>query len=58
VLKDPHAFFRRGTTGSGRELLTDDEYADYLARIARLATPDLLTWLHREGTAHRFAESS
>jgi len=48
VLKDSNAFFRRGTSGAGRELLTDDEYAAYLDRAAELAAPpDLLTWLHR-----------
>jgi aryl sulfotransferase len=49
VLKDGTAFFRRGTSGSGRELLTSDELAHYHARAARLAPRDLLAWLHREG---------
>jgi aryl sulfotransferase len=48
VLKDQRAFFRRGTSGSGRELLSADEYAGYLARVAELAPPDLLDWLHRD----------
>jgi len=48
VLKDKAAFFRRGTSGSGRELLSRDELAHYHARISRLAPPDLLAWLHRE----------
>ena len=47
ILKDPNAFFRRGTSGAGRELLTDADYAHYLDRAAQLAPPDLLTWLHR-----------
>jgi hypothetical protein len=47
VLLDSNAFFRRGTSGAGRELLTDEEYAAYLDRAAKLAPPDLLTWLHR-----------
>ena len=47
VLKDAGAFFRRGTSGSGRELLTDDELARYYARTASMAPPSLLTWLHR-----------
>jgi hypothetical protein len=47
IMKDPNAFFRRGTSGAGRELLTEDEYAHYLERAARLAPPDLLTWLNR-----------
>jgi hypothetical protein len=46
-MKDTNAFFRRGTSGSGRELLTPEEYAHYLDRAAGLAPPDLLTWLNR-----------
>jgi aryl sulfotransferase len=48
VLKDSAAFFRRGTSGAGRELLSDAEVARYRARAAQLAQPDLLAWLHRE----------
>jgi aryl sulfotransferase len=59
VLKDRRAFFRRGTTGNGRELLSDQEYADYLCRAATLAPPDLLAWLHRDvSPVHPAAESS
>jgi hypothetical protein len=47
VVKNSAAFFRRGTSGAGRELLTDDEVAHYEARTAELAPPDLLAWLHR-----------
>ena len=47
VLKDAAAFFRRGISGSGRELLTDDELARYHACTAQMAPPSLLTWLHR-----------
>jgi len=46
VLKSTAAFFRRGSSGAGRELLTDGEFAHYLARTAQLAPPDLLAWLH------------
>jgi aryl sulfotransferase len=46
VLKSSAAFFRRGSSGAGRELLTDEEFAHYLARAAELAPPDLLAWLH------------
>ena len=45
LFKDKAAFFRRGTSGSGRELLTPGELARYHARIAQLAPPDLLAWL-------------
>jgi aryl sulfotransferase len=47
VLKDNAAFFRRGTSGAGRELLSDAEVAHYQARVSSMAPPDLLCWLHR-----------
>jgi aryl sulfotransferase len=47
LLKDPAAFFRRGSSGAGREVLTSAEYDAYLAHAARFAPPGLLTWLHR-----------
>jgi hypothetical protein len=53
LLKSSSAFFRRGSSGAGRELLTDDEYAHYLARTAALAPPDLLAWLHSPGHSRR-----
>jgi aryl sulfotransferase len=48
VLKNTAAFFRRGTSGAGREQLTGVELAHYNARAADMAPRDLLTWLHRE----------
>jgi len=48
ALKDPRAFFRRGISGSGRELLSAEEYAGYRARVAQLAPPELLACLHRD----------
>jgi hypothetical protein len=47
VLKDQAAFFRRGKSGAGAELLTSPELAEYHRRAAELAAPPLLTWLHR-----------
>jgi hypothetical protein len=47
VLKSPAAFFRRGSSGAGREQLTAAELAHYQARAATMAPRDLLTWLHR-----------
>ena len=47
ILVDNAAFFRRGTSGSGRELLTGAERARYHARAAQMAPPGLLSWLHR-----------
>ena len=46
VLKSSAAFFRRGSSGAGRELLSQAEAARYHARAAQLAPPDLLAWLH------------
>jgi len=47
VLIDPAAFFRRGTSGEGRRVLTAGELDHYRARVAVLAPPDLVAWLHR-----------
>jgi hypothetical protein len=47
VLKDQAHFFRRGSSGAGRELLSSGELAHYRARTNDLGTPDLLAWLHR-----------
>jgi aryl sulfotransferase len=46
LFKSNAAFFRRGTSGAGREILSDEEIAGYHARAAQLAPPDMLTWLH------------
>ena len=46
LFKNNAAFFRRGTSGAGRELLSDAELAAYHDRTARLAPADLLAWLH------------
>jgi len=51
VLKDPAAFFRRGTSGAGREVLTTEEIAHYHARAAELAPSEVLTWLHQNEVA-------
>ncbi|HWD56017.1 MAG TPA: sulfotransferase domain-containing protein [Acidimicrobiales bacterium] len=48
VLKDPSAFFRRGSSGEGTSILTAEELARYRARVAVLAPADLLAWLHRD----------
>jgi hypothetical protein len=47
ILMSRDAFFRRGHSGAGREVLTDAEYAHYQERAATMAPPDLLHWLHR-----------
>lgn len=50
IVPDPAFFFRRGTSGAGREILSDEELASYHARAAQLAPPDLIEWLHRRIT--------
>lgn len=47
VLKDPSAFFRRGSSGAGCEVLSAEEMAEYEHRAAALAPRDLISWLHR-----------
>jgi hypothetical protein len=47
VLKDDAAFFRSGRSGAGRELLSAEELAVYERRVAALAPPELVAWLHR-----------
>jgi hypothetical protein len=47
VLKDPAAFFRRGSSGAGRELLTDSEYHHYVERLGTLADEEVVGWLNR-----------
>jgi len=51
ILKSAAAFFRRGVSGSGQELLTAGELAHYYARAASLAPADMLRWLHRPALA-------
>ena len=46
VVEEPASFFRRGTSGAGREIVSDEEMAGYYARAAQLAPPDMLEWLH------------
>jgi len=47
ILRSTAAFFRRGSSGSGRELLTDNEFAHYRARVEQMAPKELVDWLHR-----------
>ena len=47
VLKDDGKFFRSGRSGQGRAVLRPDELAAYERRVASLADPDLVRWLHR-----------
>ncbi|MEV6487925.1 sulfotransferase domain-containing protein [Actinoplanes sp. NPDC051633] len=47
IVGDNALFFRRGTSGAAREILGEEEMSRYLARVATLAPPDLIEWLHR-----------
>jgi hypothetical protein len=47
VLKDPSRFFRRGSSGAGREVLAAEELAAYEDRVRGLAPPEVVAWLHR-----------
>jgi hypothetical protein len=51
IFKDPAAFFRRGTSGSGREILTNREVAHYQDRVAGMAPRQMLRWLHHDASA-------
>jgi hypothetical protein len=46
ISADAASFFPRGTSGAGREILSDGEMAGYYARASQLAPADLLEWLH------------
>jgi aryl sulfotransferase len=48
VLKDNRAFFARGRSGAGAEALTEAELDHYQRRVASLAPPQVLSWLHRQ----------
>ena len=48
ILKDRSLFFRRGSSGAGREVLSADELAHYRARVEHMAPADVLAWLHRD----------
>ena len=50
VPADRAPFFRRGSSGAGREVLSDEEMAAYYARAAELAPSDVLDWLHSPPT--------
>ena len=47
---DNSAFFKRGTSGQWREILSDDDLPRYTARVGEWASADLARWLHRDGT--------
>ena len=48
VLKDTDRFFRSGISGTGMEVLEPAEIARYEERVAGLAPPEIVAWLHRK----------
>jgi len=46
--RDRTAFFRSGSSGGARELLSREEIARYHERAREFAEEDLLAWLHRD----------
>ena len=48
ILKSRRAFFRSGSSGAGRNLLSEVDLDRYRERTAQMAPSDLLKWLHRD----------
>jgi hypothetical protein len=47
VLKDANAFFRRGSSGAWRDVMTAEQVEHYWRRVDGLAPPEVVAWLHR-----------
>jgi aryl sulfotransferase len=58
ILKDQAAFFRRGSSGAGPEMLTRAELDRYYRRASRMAPRDLLDWLHRDSGLEKRGNAS
>ena len=43
---DRDQFFRKGSTGQWRQVISDEELPRYAARVAELAPDDLAAWIH------------
>jgi aryl sulfotransferase len=54
--RDNRAFFHSGTDGQWRGLLGPDDLARYHERLAELAAPDLVDWLHGGWLGSRVAD--
>jgi aryl sulfotransferase len=52
VLKDPNRFFRAGRSGAGRDVLDPAELGRYEQRVAALAPPEIVGWLHDPARRH------
>jgi hypothetical protein len=48
IWRDERRFFNRGESGQWENVLEDADQREYAARVAELAAPDLLGWVHRE----------
>jgi aryl sulfotransferase len=44
---DRDQFFRKGSTGQWRQILSDEELPQYAARVGEYAPADLAAWIHR-----------
>jgi aryl sulfotransferase len=47
IMRDNTAFFRQGRSGQWRDVLTEQEAADYDRRVASVAPRQVIDWLHR-----------
>jgi aryl sulfotransferase len=48
IWQDSERFFNRGVSGQWVHVLDEADLQEYAARVAGLAAPDLLGWIHRE----------
>jgi hypothetical protein len=48
VFLDDAAFFREGRSGAGDAVLAPEELSLYRARVAEMASPEVVSWLHRD----------
>ncbi|GAB3923131.1 glycolipid sulfotransferase [Microlunatus endophyticus] len=49
LLREPDRFFHAGRSGQWTDLLDSDDLNRYETRLAELAEPELIAWLHQEG---------
>lgn len=52
VIKDPDRFFRAGSSGAGEDILDAVELSRYEQRVATLAPPEVVRWLHDPTARH------
>lgn len=56
IMKDPQAFFRRGSTGGWEQWLTDEDVRIYDDRLAELVPPDLAAYMRHGAAADSSAQ--